>query len=210
MSIAKMIDHTILKPDATEEDVLERCREARDHGFASVCVNSYRVKTVAAALKGSSVKTACVVGFPLGAQTKEAKVFEAVDAVKNGAGEIDMVINIGAVKDQDWSGVEEEIREVVEHVKPVVVKVILETCLLTDEEKRTACQIAEKAGADFVKTSTGFSTGGATVEDVKLMKQSCNLKVKASGGIRTREFAEKLIEAGADRIGTSNGVALLP
>ncbi|MCC8127649.1 MAG: deoxyribose-phosphate aldolase [Clostridiales bacterium] len=209
MSIAKMIDHTILKPDATEEAVLECCREARDHGFASVCINSYRVKTVAEALKGSDVKTGCAIGFPLGAQTKEVKVFEAVDAIKNGANEIDMVVNIGAVKDRNWNVVEEEIREVVDHVKPVVVKVILETCLLTDEEKKTVCQIAEKAGADFVKTSTGFSTGGATVEDVRLMKQSCSLKVKASGGIRTREFAEELIEAGVDRIGTSNGVALL-
>ncbi|MCD8369555.1 MAG: deoxyribose-phosphate aldolase [Clostridiales bacterium] len=210
MSIAEMIDHTILKPDATRKDVLARCQEARDYGFASVCINSCWVRTVAEALEGSDVKTGCAVGFPLGAQTKEVKVFEAVDAIKNGANEIDMVVNIGAVKDQDWNTVEEEIREVVEHVRPVVVKVILETCLLTDAEKKKVCQIAEKAGADFVKTSTGFSTGGATVEDVKLMKQSCNLKVKASGGIRTREFAEQLIKAGADRIGTSNGVALLP
>ena len=211
MSIAKKIDHTMLKADATSETIKRYCKEAREYGFASVCVNSCHVPLIAYELKGSDVKVCCVVGFPLGAMLTSAKAFEASEAVKAGAEEVDMVINVGAIKDQNWTFVKDDIKAVVDASKPAIVKVIIETCLLTDEEKVKACELAEEAGAAFVKTSTGFSTGGATLEDIKLMKKTVGdrLEVKASGGIRTPEFAQELIEAGADRIGAGNGIILL-
>lgn len=211
MDIAKMIDHTMLKADATTETITRYCKEAIEYGFASVCVNSCHVPLVSSLLKGSEVKTCCVVGFPLGAMLTAAKAFEASESVKEGAHEVDMVINVGAVKDKNWDFVRDDIKAVVEASRPAIVKVIIETCLLTDEEKVKACRLSEEAGAAFVKTSTGFSTGGATPEDIKLMRETVGdrLQVKASGGIRTNEFAMELVEAGADRIGAGNGVALL-
>lgn len=211
MDIAKKIDHTMLKADADAETITRYCREAREYQFASVCVNSGRVPLVSSLLKGSEVLTCCVVGFPLGAMLTSAKAFEASESVRAGAQEVDMVINIGALKDKDWDFVRNDIKEVVEASKPAIVKVIIETCLLTQEEKVKACELSEEAGAAFVKTSTGFSTGGATVEDIRLMKATVGnrLKVKASGGIRTPEFAWELVEAGADRIGAGNGVVLI-
>lgn len=211
MNIANSIDHTMLKADAGKNTILSYCQEAKEHGFASVCVNTCYVKLVASELKESEVKTCCVVGFPLGAMSTEAKAYEAKKAVEDGADEVDMVINIGAVKDLDWDYVRNDMEAVVKASKPAIVKVIIETCLLTKDEKIKVCQLAEEAGADYVKTSTGFSTGGATIEDVKLMKETVGerLKVKASGGIRTREFAEELMRAGADRIGAGNGMMLL-
>lgn len=211
MNIEQMIDHTMLKPEATQETIRRYCAEARTYGFASVCVNSCHVPLVAAELQGTEVKTCCVVGFPLGAMLTEAKVFEAQVAVKAGAQEIDMVINIGGIKDGNMDFVTEDIRRVVEGAKPAVVKVIIETCLLNNEEKIAACKAVLLAGAAFVKTSTGFSTGGATVDDIKLMRQTVGkqAQVKASGSIRTHEFACQLVEAGADRIGAGNGIVLL-
>ena len=211
MGIAQMIDHTMLKADASRETIVRYCKEAREHKFASVCVNSAFVPLVAKELEGSGVKTCCVVGFPLGAMLTTAKAFEAAEAVKAGAQEIDMVINISALKDKDYSFVEDDIRAVVEASGDALVKVIIETCLLTDEEKVKACELSVKAGAAFVKTSTGFSTGGATAADVALMKKTVDGKalVKASGGIRTPEDAKALIEAGADRIGAGNGIPLI-
>ena len=211
MGIAHKIDHTMLKADASRETIVRYCKEAREHKFASVCVNSAFVPLVAKELEGSGVKTCCVVGFPLGAMLTTAKAFEAAEAVKAGAQEIDMVINISALKDKDYSFVEEDIRAVAEASGDALVKVIIETCLLTDEEKVKACELSVKAGAAFVKTSTGFSTGGATAADVALMKKTVDGKalVKASGGIRTPEDAKALIEAGADRIGAGNGIPLI-
>lgn len=211
MNNAHFIDHTMLKPEATEEMIVRYCEEAVKYGFASVCVNTYRVPLAAKLLKDSGVKVCCTIGFPLGAMSPAAKAFETAWAIQDGADEIDMVINIGAVKDGAWDVVQSDIREVVRAANGHTVKVIIETCLLTDEEKVKACEAAEKAGAQFVKTSTGFSTGGATLEDVRLMKKTVGdrLKVKASGGIRTPEFMEELIEAGAERIGAGNGVILL-
>ena len=210
-SLAKMIDHTLLKANATSTDIRRICAEAREHGFASVCVNSCHAKLVTQELAGSGVKTCCVVGFPLGAMSSEAKAFEAKCAVSQGASEIDMVINVGALKEGNDTYVLDDIRSVVEAAKPAIVKVIIETCLLTDEEKVRACALSEKAGAAFVKTSTGFSTGGANVHDVALMRKTVGerLGVKASGGIHTPQEAKALIDAGACRIGASNGVALL-
>ncbi len=210
-SLAKMIDHTLLKANATSTDIRRICAEAREHGFASVCVNSCHAKLVTQELAGSGVKTCCVVGFPLGAMSSEAKAFEAECAVSQGASEIDMVINVGALKEGNDTYVLDDIRSVVEAAKPAIVKVIIETCLLTDEEKVRACALSEKAGAAFVKTSTGFSTGGANVHDVALMRKTVGerLGVKASGGIHTPQEAKALIDAGACRIGASNGVALL-
>ena len=209
--ISKMIDHTLLKASAEQADIRKLCAEARTHGFASVCVNSCYAKLAAEELEGTDVKTCCVVGFPLGAMAARAKAFEARCAVEDGAAEIDMVINVGALKEGRDDYVREEIRAVVESAKPAIVKVIIETCLLTDDEKRKACELSEQAGAAFVKTSTGFSTGGANAHDVALMKKAVGgrLKVKAAGGIHTPDEARALIEAGADRIGASNGVALL-
>ena len=211
MKLNKMIDHTILKADAKREDVLKYCEEAKKYDFMSVCVNSCNVKIVKKALEGSDVKVCCVVGFPLGAMATEAKAFEAKYCVDNGADEIDMVINIGALKDENYDYVKKDIEEVVKASSGKVVKVIIETCLLSDEEKKKACELAKEAKADFVKTSTGFSTGGATAEDVKLMKSVVGdeLKVKASGGVRTKEDAMKMIEAGADRIGASSGINIV-
>lgn len=210
-NIASYIDHTMLKADADENTIRRYCREAREQGFRSVCVNSYRTALVHEELKGSNVLTCTVVGFPLGAMSLEAKAFEAKKAVMDGASEIDMVINIGALKDKDYDTVRNDIKGVVEASKPAIVKVIIETCLLTDEEKVKACELSVEAGAAFVKTSTGFSTGGATVDDIKLMRRTVGdrAQVKASGGIRTREDAEALISAGADRIGAGNGMLLL-
>ena len=211
MDIAKKIDHTMLKADASADTIKRYCKEAVEHKFASVCVNSCHVPLVSSQLKGSGVMTCCVVGFPLGAMLTSAKAFEASESVKAGAEEVDMVINIGAVKDRNWDFVRDDIKAVVEASKPAIVKVIIETCLLTDEEKVKACELSEEAGAAFVKTSTGFSTGGATVEDIRLMRKTVGdrLQVKASGGIRTPEFAKELVEAGADRIGAGNGIVLL-
>ena len=210
-NIASYIDHTMLKADADENTIRRYCREAREQGFRSVCVNSYRTALVHEELKGSGVLTCTVVGFPLGAMSPEAKAFEAKKAVMDGASEIDMVINIGALKDKDYDTVRNDIKGVVEASKPAIVKVIIETCLLTDEEKVKACELSVEAGAAFVKTSTGFSTGGATIDDIKLMRRTVGnrAQIKASGGIRTREDAEALISAGADRIGASAGIAIV-
>lgn len=209
--ILKMIDHTLLKPEATEEMVENLCNEALQYGFAAVCVNPYFVRKCKDLLKDSDVKVATVIGFPLGANTKEVKAFETKDAINNGAQEIDMVINIGALKNKDYGIVKEDIKAVVEAAKgEAIVKVIIETSLLTEEEKTKACQLSMEAGADFVKTSTGFSTGGATVEDVKLMKSIVGdkLEIKASGGVRDLDTAKKMIDAGASRLGASAGVKI--
>ena len=211
-AMAKYIDHTILKPDASLAQVKKVCDEAKEYNFASVCVNTGYVKFVAEQLAGTDVKPCVVVGFPLGACTTEAKAFEAKDAIEKGAKEVDMVINIGAIKSNDWDLVEKDIAALVDTCKgKALLKVILETCLLTDDEKVKACQICKKVGADFVKTSTGFSTGGATVEDVKLMRETVGpeMGVKASGGVRTYEDAVAMIKAGASRLGTSSGVAIV-
>mgnify|MGYP005814880273 CR=1 FL=1 len=213
ISLARMIDHTLLKPDATQDKIAQLCFEARKYHFASVCVNPTHVKLCADLLAGSDVKVCTVIGFPLGATSPEVKVFETETALKNGATEIDMVINIGALKSGDNELVARDIRGVVEtaHKAGALCKVIIETALLTDEEKVVACLLAKEAGADFVKTSTGFSGGGATVHDVELMKRTVgpNVGVKASGGIHTFEEAEALVAAGATRIGASAGVKII-
>ncbi len=211
MQINKIIDHTILKADATTADVLRLCEEAKTYGFSSVCVNACYAKTVANALRGSDVKTCCVVGFPLGAMTSAAKAFEAKEAVENGAQEIDMVIHVGALREGRNADVEADIRAVVAASAPALVKVIIETCYLTEEEKKRACALALRAGAAFVKTSTGFGSGGATVADVQLMKACVGdvAKVKASGGIRTRADAIAMMEAGAERIGASASITIV-
>jgi deoxyribose-phosphate aldolase len=211
-NLSSMIDHTLLKPDATEEQIKKLCKEARENKFASVCINPHYVPLAVECLRGSDVKVCTVIGFPLGASTTRTKVAEAKEVVENGAGEVDMVINIGALKSGDIYAVRNDIESVVIAVKDrALVKVIIETCLLTDEEKVKACQIAKMAGADFVKTSTGFSTGGATVEDVKLMRQvvGSEMGVKASGGVRSFATAMEMIKAGANRLGTSSGVAIV-
>ncbi|ASI99481.1 deoxyribose-phosphate aldolase [Thermococcus celer] len=213
IDIAKYIDHTNLKPYATAEDVVKLCEEAKEYGFYAVCVNPYRVKLAKETLMGSGVKVASVIGFPLGATPTEVKVFEAKRALDDGADELDMVLNIGALKDKDYEYVKRDIAEVVKvaHERGALVKVIIETCYLTEEEKVKACELAKEAGADFVKTSTGFGSGGATVEDVKLMRKVVGeeMGVKAAGGIRTYEQALAMIEAGATRIGTSSGVKIV-
>ncbi len=211
-NIAKMIDHTLLKANTTKEQIVKLCEEAKQYNFASVCVNPTWVATAAELLKGTDVKVCTVIGFPLGANTPETKAFETKDAIEKGATEVDMVINIGALKDGNDELVERDIRAVVEAAKEkALVKVIIETCLLTEEEKVRACELAVKAGADYVKTSTGFSTGGATIEDVALMRKTVGpeIGVKASGGVRDLQGAEAMIEAGATRIGTSSGVAII-
>jgi len=207
----KYIDHTLLKQNATREQIITLCQEAKTYDFASVCVNPTWVSTCAEQLAGSDVKVCTVVGFPLGATTTAVKAYETKNAIDNGATEIDMVINIGALKDRHLSFVTEDIRAVKSAAGKLIVKVIIETCLLTDEEKVLACEAALNAGADFVKTSTGFSTAGATVEDVRLMKSVVGSRalVKAAGGVRTYDDLAAMIDAGADRIGTSAGVALL-
>lgn len=207
----KLIDHTLLKADSTLSQIKKLCEEARTYDFASVCVNSTWVKTCAEELKGTDVKVCTVIGFPLGAATSAVKAFETKDALANGAEEFDMVLNIGALKDQNYELVERDIRSVVEAAEGHCVKVILETCLLSHDEIIKACKCCVNAEATFVKTSTGFSTAGATIENVKLMKESVHgaCKVKAAGGVRCYEDLQAMVEAGADRIGTSAGVKLL-
>jgi deoxyribose-phosphate aldolase len=210
-SLAGMIDHTLLKADATSDEVRKLCDEARRYHFASVCVNSGNVARAKAQLKGSGVMVCAVVGFPLGAMATAAKAFEAREAVRAGADEIDMVLNVGALKSRDYGTVTEDIRKVVEAARPARVKVILETGMLTDEEKVIGISLSKVAGAHFVKTSTGFGPGGATVEDIALMRRlvGAELGVKASGGVRTKDDAEKMRSAGANRIGASASVAIV-
>lgn len=210
-NISKLIDHTVLKAETTKSQIEKLCAEAKEHHFASVCVNPTWVKLCASLLKGSEVKVCTVIGFPLGANTKEVKAFETQNAIENGADEVDMVINIGALKDKDVELVEQDVAAVVGAAKgKAIVKVIIETSLLTNEEKEIASTLSVKAGADFVKTSTGFSTGGATVEDVALMRKTVgpNIGVKASGGVRDIASVNEMVKAGATRIGTSNGVTI--
>lgn len=212
LELARYIDHTILKPDAKEGDIIKLCREALEYKFASVCVNASNVKLADSFLHGTEVKVCTVVGFPLGATTKETKAFEAAQAIENGASEVDMVINIGALKSGKLETVEEDIKAVADVCKDKsLLKVIIETCLLTDEEKVTACELSKRAGANYVKTSTGFSTKGATVEDITLMRRIVgpNMGVKAAGGIRNLETVLKMIEAGATRIGASASISIL-
>ncbi len=213
LNLAKMIDHTLLKPDATQQEIAQLCFEARKYGFASVCVNPTWVSLCAELLKGSPVKVCTVIGFPLGATSSETKAFEAETAIRQGATEIDMVINIGALKARDLDMVAKDILGVVNvsHSRGALVKVIIETVLLTDEEKTIASLISKEAGADFVKTSTGFAGGGATTHDVALMRKAVGpeMGVKASGGVRTFEDAESMIKAGATRIGASAGVKII-
>ena len=211
MELNKYIDHTLLKPEATKEQITKLCEEARQYDFASVCVNTCYVPLAKQLLAGSDVKVCCVVGFPLGAMDTVSKAFEAKTAVENGAQEVDMVINIGALKDKDYDYVTKDIAAVVEASKPAIVKVIIEACLLTDEEKVEACKCSMNAKAEFVKTSTGFSTHGATPEDVALMKKTVGdvCKVKAAGGVRSYDDAMKMIEAGADRLGCSAGIKVM-
>lgn len=211
MNLNKMIDHTLLKPEATKEMIENLCKEAKEYDFKSVCVNPYWVSTAYEELRDSDVLVCTVVGFPLGATTKETKFFETDFAVQEGADEIDMVINVGALKSKQYDVVLEDIKSVVQAANGRTVKVIIETCLLSDEEKVKACELSMEAGANFVKTSTGFSTAGAKVEDVELMKSIVgdNLEVKASGGIRDLDTALKMIEAGATRLGVSAGVQIV-
>ena len=211
MGLNKYIDHTILKATASGTDVQKLCEEAIEHEFYSVCVNGCYVADAKHLLQGTDVKVAAVVGFPLGAMTTAAKVFEAKEAIENGASEIDMVINVAKLKDGEFEYVENEIRQIKEAIGDNVLKVIIETCYLTDEEKVKACELSLAAKADFVKTSTGFGTDGATYEDVKLMKSVVgdNAKVKASGGVRDKETAQKYINLGAERLGTSSGIDIV-
>lgn len=212
VNIAAMIDHTLLKPEATRQEIETLCQEAREHHFFSVCVNPTWVSTSKELLTGSGVKVCTVIGFPFGATTSETKVFETKNAIEHGAEEVDMVINIGALKDKNDDFVEKDIHAVVEAAKgKALTKVIIETSLLTQEEKVRACELSVKAGADYVKTSTGFSSGGATVDDIALMRKTVgpNIGVKASGGVRNTEDTAKMIAAGATRIGASSGIAIL-
>ena len=211
MKLSKYIDHTLLKADASLEAIKKLCDEAREYDFKSVCVNTCNIEFCKKQLEGSDVLVCCVIGFPLGAMSTEAKVFEAKDALSKGADEVDMVINIGRLKDRDYDYVTDEIARIKEAVGDKTLKVIIETCLLTDEEKVAACKCILNTKADFVKTSTGFSTGGATFEDVALLKETVKDKclIKAAGGVRSREDFEKMIELGANRIGTSSGTKLI-
>ncbi len=210
-TLAKKIDHTMLKPDASKEQLIKLCEEAREYKFATVCVNSANIPLVARLLNGSDVKPIAVVGFPLGAGSSQSKAFEAKEAIRAGAREIDMVINIGALKSKAYKLVYNDIKTVVEASRPHKVKVIIETAQLTDEEKVIACALSKTAEAAFVKTSTGFGGGGATIEDIQLMRRivGSDMEVKASGGIRTQEDAKKMIKAGADRVGASASVAIV-
>lgn len=211
MNLAKLIDHTILKPIAQRADIERVCAEARKYGFCSVCINPVWVAYAKQLLKGSDVKVCTVIGFPLGANTSEVKAYETKDALNNGADEIDMVINIGALKDKDYDTVLADIQAVRQACQGHTLKVIIETSQLTDDEKVKACEISAQAGADFVKTSTGFTGGGATAADVALMKKSipAHMQVKASGGVRTREDFDAMVSAGATRIGASSGVKIV-
>ncbi|MGE7836924.1 deoxyribose-phosphate aldolase [Viridibacillus arvi] len=208
---ALLIDHTLLKPEATKEQIATLCQEAKKYDFASVCVNPTWVADAAKHLEGAKSVVCTVIGFPLGAQTSATKAFETKDAIANGASEIDMVINIGALKSGQLDVVKSDIQAVVDAANGTLVKVIIEACLLTDEEKVVACQLSKEAGADFVKTSTGFSTGGATAADIALMRKTVGpeMGVKASGGVRSLEDLEAMVEAGATRIGASSGVKIM-
>ena len=209
--LARMIDHTLLKPEATKEQIEKLCKEALEYNFASVCINPSNIEVAAEILKDSSVKVCTVIGFPLGATTTKVKAFETKDAIENGATEVDMVINIGKIKEKDYDYVKRDIEAVVNEAKgKALTKVIIETCLLTDEEKIIACKIAKDAKADFVKTSTGFSTDGAKSSDLKLMRKTVgeDMGVKASGGIRTLEDVLEAIKSGANRIGASASIAI--
>lgn len=209
--LSKYIDHTLLKPEATSAQIIQLCKEAVENQFFAVCVNSSYVKLCAERLKNSEIKIASVIGFPLGAMDKKSKVFETQEAVKNGADEIDMVIHVGAMKEKNYTYLQDDIAEVVHAANGKKVKVILETVLLTNEEKRIACDLALKAKAHFIKTCTGFGGGGATLEDIQLMKSvvGSQMEIKASGGVKTQEFALQLLAAGATRLGTSSGIALI-
>ena len=211
MNYNKMIDHTVLKADTPLETVKRICDEAMEYGFASVCLNPCHVAYCADYLKDSDVNVCTVIGFPLGANTSAVKAFETKDAIANGADEIDMVMNIGALKDKNYDLVRDDVKAVVEAANGTLVKVILETCLLTEDEIKKACELCVEAKADYVKTSTGFSTRGATIEDVRIMKEAVHgkAKVKAAGGVRTPEDMVKIVAAGADRIGTSAGCSLV-
>lgn len=211
MRINKYIDHTLLKPTATKDDIISLCKEAETYQFYSVCVNGCYVKLAAEYLKESEVKIAAVVGFPLGAMSTFSKVFEAKSCVLQGASEIDMVINIGKLLDEDYDFVQQEIASIKDAIGDTILKVIIETCYLSNSQIIKACELVIKAGADFVKTSTGFGTGGATLEHVKLMKETVkdNIQIKASGGIKNYETAVKYIELGVTRLGTSSGVSLV-
>ena len=211
MNYNKMIDHTVLKADTPLETVKRICDEAMEYGFASVCINPCHVAYCADYLKDSDVNVCSVIGFPLGANTSAVKAFETKDAIANGADEIDMVMNIGALKDKNYDLVRDDVKAVVEAANGTLVKVILETCLLTEDEIKKACELCVEAKADYVKTSTGFSTRGATIEDVRIMKEAVHgkAKVKAAGGVRTPEDMVKIVAAGADRIGTSAGCSLV-
>lgn len=208
---SKLFDHTILKEDATKEDVLRICKEAVEYNFMSVCVNGYYTAVVKDALSGSDVKVCTVIGFPLGQMSTKSKAEETRQAIDDGADEVDMVINVGALKDKDYDTVYNDIKAVRDASTDKTLKVIIECCLLTDEEKVKACELSKRAGADFVKTSTGFSTGGATAADVELMRKTVgpNMGVKASGGIRDCETAEKMVQAGASRLGTSATIKII-
>jgi len=209
--LAQYIDHTLLKPDATAKDIEKLCREAIEHRFWSVCVNGSRVAEAYALVGDSGVKVACTVGFPLGAMSADAKRYEAEAAIDDGAQEIDVVLNVGKLKDGDDAAVLRELRDIVEAADERTVKVILETCLLSRDEKVRACKLVVESGAHFVKTSTGFSSGGATTHDVELLRECVGPKfgVKASGGVREAKIALAMIEAGATRLGTSSGVAIV-
>ena len=211
MNYNKMIDHTVLKADTPLETVKRICDEAMEYGFASVCINPCHVAYCADYLKDSDVNVCTVIGFPLGANTSAVKAFETKDAIANGADEIDMVMNIGALKDKNYDLVRDDVKAVVEAANGTLVKVILETCLLTEDEIKKACELCVEAKADYVKTSTGFSTRGATIEDVRIMKEAVHgkAKVKAAGGVSTPEDMVKIVAAGADRIGTSAGCSLV-
>ena len=210
-NINRYIDHTLLKPEASAEQIEKLCQEAVQYRFFSVCINPGNISLAKKYLAGSDVAICTVIGFPLGANTTETKVYETTNAINLGATEIDMVINIGAVKSGDWKAVEDDIRAVKNACQDKILKVIFETCLLTDEEKKMCAQVSERAGADFIKTSTGFSTGGATEADVRLMRAAvtARVQVKASGGVRDLKTALKMIELGATRLGTSSGVAIV-
>ncbi len=211
-NVARMIDHTLLKQNASDDQIEKVCREAKENNFYSVCVNASNVRLCAEKLAGTDVKVCTVIGFPLGATTTATKVFETTEAINNGASEVDMVVNVGKIKSNDWNYVKEDIAGIVEAAKgKALTKVIIETCLLTNEEKVKVCKVAKEAGADFVKTSTGFSVGGATKEDISLMRTTVGerMGVKASGGIRTAEDAKTMIKAGADRLGASAGIEII-
>ncbi|CAF1237461.1 unnamed protein product [Didymodactylos carnosus] len=216
LELSSMIDHTLLKQDSTDEQIITLCSQAVQYQFASVCIQPTYVELAHKHLKQqqqqiSKVKVCTVIGFPLGSNTTQTKLFECQQAIEQGAEEIDMVINIGKVKSKQWDYVEQEIKQLKDKCKNLVLKVIIETCLLTREEKIQLCQIVTRCKADYIKTSTGFSTGGATLEDIKLMRENCgeNVKIKASGGIRDIKFAKELIKEGATRLGTSSGTKLV-